>query len=212
MEAALRDQLQRPDLAALLRRVQEAERNKLQLTVSLQSLKRAHALSSFSWQRHPDAPSAAAAADMPSIRSVSGAASLVMEAAAALRHAGSAGSSSSANSMTNIALASLQPGMLQEAAAALGMIHQQQQQQAVAQTAHRHHGTCGCSGGDHAAVAADTSGLGHDADEPTEAEFEAAVAEARLEIDAAVTAINDVLEEVRYELAEAAQTEDGAVE
>lgn len=53
-ETCLKQELQRPDLAALLRVVQEQEREKLRLTLSLQSLKQALAFETFSWQHEED--------------------------------------------------------------------------------------------------------------------------------------------------------------
>jgi hypothetical protein len=51
-EAALGSSpLNRPDLASLLRQVQDAEREKLEITLSLQSLRGALARGNFSWQQ-----------------------------------------------------------------------------------------------------------------------------------------------------------------
>jgi hypothetical protein len=51
-EAALGSSpIHRPDLASLLRQVQEAEREKLEITLSLQSLRGALARGNFSWQQ-----------------------------------------------------------------------------------------------------------------------------------------------------------------
>ncbi|WIA34400.1 hypothetical protein OEZ86_012736 [Tetradesmus obliquus] len=46
----------RPDLAGLLRQVQELERDKLRLTLSWQALRAAHASGRFSWQSAADRP------------------------------------------------------------------------------------------------------------------------------------------------------------
>eukprot|EP00877_Chromochloris_zofingiensis_P007611 jgi/Chrzof1/3102/Cz12g12030.t1 len=51
VENCLRDDVSRSDLTALLRSVQSHEKNKLQLTLSLQALKAAHAAGRFSWQQ-----------------------------------------------------------------------------------------------------------------------------------------------------------------
>jgi hypothetical protein len=51
----------KPDQAALVRRVQEGERDKLRLELSLQRLRRPFAAGAFSWQRATAAGSAAAA-------------------------------------------------------------------------------------------------------------------------------------------------------
>jgi len=54
LEASLTQELGRPDLAALMRRVQEGEREKLKLTLALQALKKAHAFETFAWQSDAD--------------------------------------------------------------------------------------------------------------------------------------------------------------
>ncbi|CAD7698297.1 unnamed protein product [Ostreobium quekettii] len=51
IEATLRKESHAHDVADILRRVQEGERDKLRLTLSLQALKRVHAFRGFSWQR-----------------------------------------------------------------------------------------------------------------------------------------------------------------
>ncbi|KAG1666884.1 hypothetical protein FOA52_013517 [Chlamydomonas sp. UWO 241] len=54
VERALADEQGRADLARLLRRVQEGEREKLRLTLVLQALRSPHAIGAFSWQRVGD--------------------------------------------------------------------------------------------------------------------------------------------------------------
>ncbi len=51
IERQLAQQLQRPQLAAPLRSVQEQERNKLRYTLTLQALRQAEARKGFSWQQ-----------------------------------------------------------------------------------------------------------------------------------------------------------------
>ncbi|KAK9814378.1 hypothetical protein WJX72_004855 [[Myrmecia] bisecta] len=51
IETKLRDKLHRPDLAGLLRTVQEHEREKLRMTVVQQALKKAQARQQFTWMR-----------------------------------------------------------------------------------------------------------------------------------------------------------------
>ena len=61
LEQELAGTLQCPQAAELLREVQQAEREKLQLTLSLQALRAAHAHKRFSWQVEEEAEAAAAA-------------------------------------------------------------------------------------------------------------------------------------------------------
>lgn len=51
LEKALSEECRRPDLAAMLRQVQQLEREKLHLTITMQALKRAFTFGLFSWQR-----------------------------------------------------------------------------------------------------------------------------------------------------------------
>jgi len=51
IEATLRRESHADDVADILRRIQEGERDKLRLTLSLQALKKVHAFRGFSWQR-----------------------------------------------------------------------------------------------------------------------------------------------------------------
>ena len=50
LESKLTTELGRSDLAAMIRRVQEGEREKLRTTLALQALKKAHRFQTFSWQ------------------------------------------------------------------------------------------------------------------------------------------------------------------
>ncbi len=54
MEEKLKIDYSRPDLSAILRKVQDQERQKLRLTLSLQSLNQAFAYQTFSWQHEED--------------------------------------------------------------------------------------------------------------------------------------------------------------
>jgi len=139
-ETALAGPRGRPDLAALLRAVQEGEREKLRLTLALQALRQAHAAGNFSWQQ--EGAEAADAFEPP-------------PAPAAHDHA-----------------------------------HGEHAHGDGAAAANGHAGCCGH--GDHPPPPP----------EPTQAEWEAAVREATRGLDAAIAAINEALEELRYAAAE----------
>jgi hypothetical protein len=143
-EAALAGPRGRPDLAALLRGVQEGEREKLRLTLALQALRQAHAAGNFSWQK--EGAEEANALEPPAAH------------APAAAHDHGHGEHSHG-----------------EGGAANGHAHGP--------------GCCGHgAGGSHPPPPP----------EPTQAEWEAAVREATRGLDAAISAINEALEELRY--------------
>ena len=51
LEAQLKGDLQRPDLADLIRSIQDNERDKLRYTMTIQALKEAESRQQFSWQQ-----------------------------------------------------------------------------------------------------------------------------------------------------------------
>lgn len=73
VENELKQQQSRQDLAALLRSIQEHERSKLQLTMSLHALRQAHREQMFTWQNPPDpAADADAVGNEPAVHSHAG--------------------------------------------------------------------------------------------------------------------------------------------
>lgn len=154
IEAALREGRGRGDLAALLRGVQQGEREKLRATLALQALRGAYDRQEFSWQRE-EQQQQAQAQKLPGAVSASGQAASGMS----MLQLGESGGSSTQ--------------------------HQHQQQ--------------GEGLGGHAACC----GHGHSQPpEPTELEYNCAVAEAIQVLQRVVTDINERLEEVKYALEE----------
>lgn len=187
VETALRDALGRADLAAVLRRVQEAERSKLRLTVSHHALRRAHALLSFSWQHESEPEDPAAVAT-----------TLAADGAAAAAAAAA------------VASGAIRQGSLQDVTSGLALLMQHQHAGGKHGGVNRRCAACGCGKPPGAGGGSDDDAAG--IDEPTQAEYEGAVSEALTELDAVVADINEALEELRYELEEegSAEDEDGA--
>ncbi|KAF6254058.1 DNA repair REX1-B-domain-containing protein [Scenedesmus sp. NREL 46B-D3] len=219
----------RPDLAGLLRQVQELERDKLRLTLSWQALRAAHASGRFSWQSEADRPRLSQSTgkqqqqqqqdvtsklEQMQLQARTAAATPVSSDVAAVggpdQHVGGPHHQQQVDGFMSV-----KPGFyeqqLQQAAAAAAVaehaeqVQQQQDGSSGGEQGHSDgHGCCG-------------HGHGHDHDhgppdpldagtaEPTEAEYNAAVREALQQLDDCVLGINDVLQEVQEAVADLQQ-------
>ncbi|KAF8061303.1 yqkD [Scenedesmus sp. PABB004] len=179
IEGCLRsDAVGRPDLAALLRRVQELERDKLRLTLSWQALRAAHAAGRFSWQAPADRPGAKFSQEQQAAQ-LQGLLQVLRLEQEALGRAGDDVRACTSDQQR-------------------GGAAQQPREQQQPRGDHHHHGCCG-----HGHAPPDPLDAGG-AEEPSEAEYSAAVREALQALDGCVEGINEALEELRDAAAELA--------
>lgn len=196
LEASLRDGRGRGDLADMLRGVQQNEREKLRLTLALQALKAAYEKREFSWQQEQQDDRAVAAAKAAKFYGQqpmrTGLAGISMAHGGAPDTAPASGSSSS-----------------NQSGHAGHDSHSHHHERSVAQD----HMGGEAEGGGPGSVGHAACGCGAPAPpEPSEAEYGNAVSEAIRQLQEVVLAINDLLDEIKYEVAEHEGAEEALVE